>query len=73
MREGGLLSASPSWDEARQSAFGIVAQVLRGANPATIPVRTSTRYVIAINLRTARAMGLAVPPSVLLRADVVVE
>ena len=73
MNGGGLIGTYPSWSEAYRDAFSIVAQILRGANPASIPVRTPTRFHTAINLRTARAMGLTIPSSILLRADEVLE
>ena len=73
VRAGGLVSVTASMGEAYREAFRMAALILRGADPATMPVRTPLKFVTAINLRTARAMGLAVPPSVLLRADVVVE
>lgn len=73
VRAGGLVSTGASMAEAYREAFTMAALILRGADPATLPVRTPRRVITAINLRTARAMGLAVPESVLLRADVVVE
>jgi len=73
VRQGGLLSSLPSWDGQYRIAVTIVARVLRGENPATIPVHAPTSFTTAINLRTARAMGLTVPPSILLRADVVFD
>jgi putative ABC transport system substrate-binding protein len=73
VRRGGLLSSGPSGVGQRMIAVTIVARVLRGENPATIPVHAPTRFITAINLRTARAMGLTVPSSILLRADVVVD
>jgi putative ABC transport system substrate-binding protein len=73
VRRGGLLSAGPSWAGQYTTAVTIVARVLRGASPATIPVHAPTSFTTAINLRTARAMGLTVPASILLRADVVVD
>ena len=73
VRRGGLASASPAMGQAMWDAIAMVVLILRGANAATLPVRVPTRFVTAINLRTAKAMGLDVPPSVLLRANVVVE
>src|SRR5262249_27508283 len=71
VREGGLLSANGSTNESQVGAYVIAARILRGAKPGEIPVQTPTRYVIAVNLRTARAMGLTVPASVLVRATTV--
>ncbi len=73
VRQGGLLSSQPKGIGQRTIAVTIVGQVLRGANPATIPVHWPTSFTTAINLRTARAMGLTVPPSILLRADMVFD
>jgi len=73
VRNGALLSVGPSWYENAQNAIGIAAQILRGASPATIPVRMASRYIVAINLKTAKEWGITVPPSVLLRANVVID
>jgi putative ABC transport system substrate-binding protein len=73
VRQGGLVSANASTGQAMVEAFAIAGKILRGAKPGEIPVSVPTRYVLAINLRTARAMGLAVPSSVLLRATTVID
>jgi putative ABC transport system substrate-binding protein len=73
VREGGLLSANPDTSQAYNDAIDIVVSILHGAKPATIPVRAPTRFVTAINMRTARAMGLQVPPSVLVRVTRVID
>jgi putative ABC transport system substrate-binding protein len=73
VREGGLLSANLSTGQAYSDAIEIAVSILHGAKPATIPVRTPTRFVTAINMRTARAMGLQVPPAVLVRATTVID
>ena len=73
VRKGGLVSITPDRLEGHRMAVEMVARILRGEKPATMPVYQATRYQTAINLRTARAMGLAVPPTVLTRADEVVE
>ena len=73
VRDGGLCSANPSTGQAMTDAIAMVALILRGAAPATMPLRVPTRFVTAINLRTARAMGLEVPPALLVRATVVVD
>ena len=70
---GGLLSATGSVAEAHREAVKMAALILRGARPAGIPVRSPRRHITAVNLKTARAMGIMVPQSVLIRADVVVE
>jgi ABC-type uncharacterized transport system substrate-binding protein len=70
---GGLVSYGPNlaaiW---RQSAI-IVAKVLKGVKPADLPVEQPTKFELVMNLRTANSLGLSIPPSVLLRADEVVE
>lgn len=73
VRRGGLLSVAPDYDEGVRQGIAIVARILRGESPATIPVYQGTRYPIAVNLRTARAMKITIPQSILLRADLVVE
>ena len=73
VRQGGLLSANASTGLAMVEAFAIAGRILRGAKPGEIPVSVPTRFVIAINTRTAREMGLVVPPSVLVRATTVVD
>jgi putative ABC transport system substrate-binding protein len=50
-----------------------VDRILRGAKPAELPVQLQTKYEMAVNLKTAKALGLAVPPSILLRATEVIE
>jgi len=70
---GGLLSYGPNWQGRWRRAADLVDKVLRGANPGAIPVEQPTKFDLVINLSTAKALGLKVPESFLLRADEVIE
>jgi putative ABC transport system substrate-binding protein len=72
-REGGLLSYGPDRVDMFRRAALYVDRILRGANPAELPVQLPTKFEAVLNLKTAKALGLTVPPSILLRADEVIE
>jgi putative ABC transport system substrate-binding protein len=70
---GGLISYGPNWEEVWRQLAAYVDKVLKGAIAADLPVEQPTRFELVINLKTAKALGLTVPPSVLLRADRIIE
>ena len=73
VRDGGLISYVADVTEIFRGAAGYVDRILRGEKPADLPVQTPTKFNIAINLKTAKMLGLAVPPSLLATADEVIE
>jgi putative ABC transport system substrate-binding protein len=72
-RDGGLLSYGPSVAEEYPRAATYVDRILRGAKPSDLPAQYPTKIPVVINLKAAKALGLTVPQSVLLRADEVIE
>ena len=72
-RDGGLLSYGPDRLDLLRRAASYVDRILRGAKPAELPVQLPTKFEMVVNLKTAKALGLAVPPSIMLRADEVIE
>src|SRR5262249_22269477 len=73
VQDGGLISYGPSNPEVYVRAAAMVDRILKGAQPAALPVEQPTKFDMLINLQTAKALGVTIPPALLLRADRVIE
>jgi putative ABC transport system substrate-binding protein len=73
VRDGGLLSYGPDRVDPFRRAASYVDRILRGEKPGDLPVQLPVKYEMVVNRKTATALGLTIPPSIMLRADEVIE
>jgi putative ABC transport system substrate-binding protein len=73
VREGGLMSYGPSFEDGFREAAGYIDRILKGAKPIDLPAVQPRRYYLAVNLKAAAALGLTMPPSLLLRTDELIQ
>ena len=72
-QDGGLMSYGPSFDEAWRRVAYFVDRILKGAKPSELPIEQPTKFALLVNAKTAQALGVVLPPLILLRAEQVIE
>jgi putative ABC transport system substrate-binding protein len=70
---GGLISYSPNFDDQFRQVAGYVDRILKGASPGELPVQQAATFELVLNLATAKALGLTIPPMIVARANEVIE